>query len=186
MNRFVFAQVASAGQGNRGRAFLCGIALSALGTGCMKPIQYTPNEGLVPSLGTDQAKQELQILMARSVEPLIGLVEAKDDSVHYRWNQQSMGAFYQTITTSVDTEIFYANLNRIEIYENHNVFVWGPNDSRVDKIRFASAEEAKRFADLLMSFRARWLASRGSPAPPTAQPAAPAPSTAPAPQPSQP
>jgi hypothetical protein len=162
MNRFV-------GTGRRG---ILAIALPALALGCMQPIQYAPNEGVVQSLGPEKAKQELQILMARSVEPQIGMVEAKDESVHYRWNQHAMGAFYQTITTSVDTEIFYANLNRIEIYENHNVFIWGPGDSRVDKVRFATAEEAKRFADLLTSFRARWMASRAAP---DTQPATPPP-----------
>lgn len=173
MNRFLVGTVPSSMRTNGLRGLL-GTAIAALACGCMSPIPYTPDESLVKSLGPEKAKQELEILLARSVEPQVGMVEVKDDALHYRWNQSSLGAFYQTVTTSIDTEIFYANLNRIEIYENHNVFIWGPNDARVDKVRFATAEEARKFADLLMSFRARWLASSAAPAHTPAPPAPPA------------
>ena len=158
MNRDRTGRARAAGRENRLRALL-GAACAALACGCMSPIPYTPDENLVQSLGPEKAKEELEIITSRAVEPQIGMVELTDDSLHYRWNQTQLGAFYQSVTNTIDTQIFFANLSRLEIYENHNVFLYAPNDSRVDKIRFATAEDAKRFSDLLLSFKARWKAA---------------------------
>jgi hypothetical protein len=147
-----------------GRAWRLGLlALAALSAGCVAVVPYTPDESQVQSLGVDKAKQELELVLARAIEPQIALVEPKDDSLHYRWNQTHLGAFYQTVTIPNDTLIFYANLSRIELYENSYVYLYAPNDSRVDKVRFASLEDAKRFSDLVMSFRAKWRADQSAP-----------------------
>lgn len=157
MNRYQAGWAAVAGREKL--RVLLGAMCAAVACGCMTPIPYTPDENLVQTLGPEKAKEELQIVLSRAIEPQIGMAELTEDSLHYRWIQTHLGAFYQSVTNAIDTQIFFANLSRVEIYENHNVFLYGPNDSRVDKVRFATAEDARRFADLLLSFKARWKAA---------------------------
>src|SRR5262245_22395520 len=121
----------------RGSSFLTTV-VALLACGCIKQIAYSPNESLVQSLGVDKARQDLEIVLARSVEPKVTSSEVTDDYLDYRWTQTALGPFYQTISSTVEARIYFENLSRIEVYENHNVFLWAPGDSRVDKVRFAN------------------------------------------------
>jgi hypothetical protein len=127
---------------------------SALSTGCVSVVPYQPDEGLVTQLGQDAAKRELSDTLSRAILPRVSAVNATDDYVEYDWQQSHPGPFFAPIVTGNKTQIRYANIGRIEIYANNYVFVWWPGDQRRDEVQFANPEDARKFADLLMSFRA--------------------------------
>jgi hypothetical protein len=134
--------------------------------GCVKVVPRQPNTKAVEELGADAAKQRLQEVMARAVDPRIAIVTVADDSVRYRWDQPIQG-WYGVPAGSVqnETQILYRNIDRMEVYENNKVFVYGPA-GRIDQILFGNQADAFQFHDLLESFR-------------TYKPATPAPATNP-------
>jgi hypothetical protein len=132
-------------------------AAAAIGAGCVTVVPYQADEGTVDRLGLEDAKKKLAEVMNRAMDPRIATVEPRDDSVRYTWQITNPGAFYVPVTTTNFTEIFYRNIGRFELYENNNVFIWAPNDARVDKVMFGNQEDARAFVDLLMSMRARLL-----------------------------
>src|SRR5262249_3910312 len=129
--------------------------VSVLGTGCPSPQQYHPSDRLVRELGEAQARQQLDEVLSRAVNPHITDVEITDKFLRYRFQQTIVGAFYQVSTTLSENRITFANINRVEIYDSHLVFVWHNNRSLMAQIVFASDEDAKLFADLIESFRAQ-------------------------------
>jgi hypothetical protein len=139
--------------------------------GCVKVVPRQPNTKAVEELGVDAAKQRLQEVLTRAVDPRIAVVAVADDSLRYKWDQPIQG-WYGVPAGSVqnETQIFFRNIARMEVYENNKVFVYGPG-GRIDQILFPSQADAFQFHDLLESFRMR-------PAPPPA--AAPTPANPPA------
>lgn len=127
----------------------------ALSTGCVSVVPYQPNEGLVTSLGQEAAKSKLAEILRRATIPAVSAVNVTDDYVEYHWQQMVPGPFWAPMAAgNAVTQISYANIGRIQIHENHHIFIWGPGDNRRDEIRFATADDAREFSDLLMSFRA--------------------------------
>lgn len=130
------------------------VCLVGLSTGCISVVQYAPNEGLVQTKGVEDVRKQLGEVMNRSVNPHVTATEVTDEYLQYNWSEAYMGAWYQQVTTSHQNRIYFANLSRVEIYENNNVYLWWPNDQRVDKLLFASMEDAKLFVDCVSSLRA--------------------------------
>src|SRR5262249_3299247 len=54
----------------------------------------------------------------------------------------------------------FVNLSRVEVYENHVVFIRGTGDQVLSKIHYGTDQDAKLFADLLMGFRKRYYQQR--------------------------
>ena len=69
-----------------------------------------------------------------------------------------------------ETQIFFRNIDRMEVYENNKVFVYGPG-GRIDQILFANQADAFQFHDLLESFRT-YKPAAAAPAPAPANPPA--------------
>jgi len=120
--------------------------------GCVKVVPRQPNTKAVEELGVDAAKQRLQEVLTRAVEPRIAVVAVADDSLRYKWDQPIQG-WYGVPAGSVqnETQIFFRNIERMEVYENNKVFVYGPG-GRIDQILFSSQADAFQFHDLLESF----------------------------------
>jgi hypothetical protein len=152
-------------------AALC-ILSAAYIVGCVKVVPRQPNTKAVEELGADTAKQRLQEVMTRSVDPRIVGVTVADDSVRYRWDQPIQG-WYGVPAGSVqnETQIFFRNIDRMEVYENNKVFVYGPA-GRIDQILFGNQADAFQFHDLLESFRT-YKPATPAPAPGTNPPANP-------------
>jgi hypothetical protein len=127
---------------------------SALATGCVAVVPYQPDESVVTKMGPEEAKRKLSDILSRATIPHVSAVNVTDDFVEYEWQQSVPGPFFAPIVTANKTQIRYVNIGRIELYANNYVFVWWPGDQRRDEICFATPEEAKQVADLLMSFRA--------------------------------
>jgi len=65
--------------------------VSILSVGCPTAVQYQPNEGIVDTLGVAQAKQRLQEIVARSINPRVTESEVTDDFLQYRFPQAVAG-----------------------------------------------------------------------------------------------
>jgi hypothetical protein len=65
--------------------------VSVLSVGCPTAMQYQPNEGIVDTLGVAQAKQRLQEIVARSINPQVTESEVTDDFLQYRFRQVIAG-----------------------------------------------------------------------------------------------
>ena len=121
--------------------------------GCVKVVPRQPNTKAVEELGADAAKRRLEEVMTRAIEPRIAVVAVADDSLRYKWDQPIQG-WYGVPAGSVqnETQIFFRNIDKLEVYENNKVFVYGPG-GRIDQILFPSQADAFQFHDLLESFR---------------------------------
>jgi hypothetical protein len=121
--------------------------------GCVAVVPYEPKSDLVSARGKEEAGRQLAVLLNRAVQPRVTSVAVTDDFVEYGWQETYPGPFYVPVTASHLTQIFFANVARIEVYENFNVFLWAPGDARVDKVLFATLEDAKGYADWIASMR---------------------------------
>lgn len=125
-----------------------------VGASCVAVVPYEARAGLVQEQSFEAVRRLLSEVSTRAINPHITTVEVTDEFFFYGWTETYLGPFYVPVTSSHQNQIFYANIGRIELYENHNVFIWGPGDQRVDKVLFARPEDAKTFIDCLVSLQA--------------------------------
>jgi len=125
--------------------------VSILSVGCPTAMQYQPNEGIVDTLGVAQAKQRLQEIVARSINPQVTESEVTDDFLQYRFRQVIAGFPTGAI---LENRIHFLNVGRMEVFENNLVIVRTAGDIVLAQFVFGNNPDAKMFADLLASFRA--------------------------------
>src|SRR5262245_32679372 len=113
-------------------------ALGLLGTGCVTALNYQPNDRIVETLGVEVARERLRETLLRVVSPPIQTVTFTNESLEYKWHPQ------------VGTLINFINLHRVEIFDNHTVFIRGAGDQILSILRYGTEQDAKLFADLLM------------------------------------
>lgn len=128
------------------RFLLC--ALGLLGTGCIPSLNYQPNDRIVETLGVDVARERLRETILRAVSPPIQTMTLTNEFLEYKWHPL------------VGTQINFVNLSRVEIFENHTVFIRGAGDQILSILRYGTEQDAKLFADLLMGFRGRYFQRR--------------------------
>ena len=132
--------------------------VGVLTAGCPAPIQYQPAEKLVNEWGVPQAKQRLEEVMSRAINPRIVDMDVTDAFLRYRYPLDYLLGNPSGATT-MEKRVVFRDVGRVEIFDNHVVFVWGTDGSILSQMVFTNAEDAKRFADLVFSFRA--YGSRG-------------------------
>ena len=128
------------------------VVVSVLSVGCSTAVQHQPNEGIVDTLGVAQAKQRLQEIVARSINPQVTESEVTDDFLQYRFRQAIAGFPTGAI---LENRMHFLNVGRIEVFENNLVIVRTAGDIVLAQFVFGNTPDAKMFADLLASFRAR-------------------------------
>jgi hypothetical protein len=126
--------------------------VSVLSVGCSTAVQYQPNEGIVDTLGVAQAKQRLQEIVARSINPQVTESEVTDDFLQYRFRQAIAGFPTGAI---LENRMHFLNVGRKEVFENNLVIVRTAGDIILAQFVFGNNPDAKMFVDLLASFRAR-------------------------------
>jgi hypothetical protein len=132
------------------------LLLSYLCVSCVPTSSYQANEQLVGQLGITHARQSLDEVMARSLNPRVTSVEVTDDFVLYRYQQPLHGPWgIQTGTVPGENRIFFTHIGGVEIYENHLVQVRTAEKRVLGQLVFATDQDARAFADLIMSFRAQ-------------------------------
>lgn len=133
-------------------AFLLGY----LCVSCVPTTSYQANEQLVGQLGIERTRQNLDEVMARSINPRVTSVEVTDEFVLYRYQQPLHGPWgIQTGTIPGENRIFFAHIGGVDIYENHLTQVRTAEKRVLGQLVFATDQDARAFADLLMSLRAQ-------------------------------
>jgi hypothetical protein len=123
------------------------VVVSVLSVGCSTAVQHQPNEGIVDTLGVAQAKQRLQEIVTRSINS-----QVTDDFLQYRFRQAIAGFPTGAI---LENRMHFLNVGRMEVFENNLVIVRTAGDIVLAQFVFGNTPDAKMFADLLASFRAR-------------------------------
>jgi hypothetical protein len=128
---------------------LCACLVGMFSPGCPAPAQYRPNTRLVSELGVPQAQQRLKEALLRCINPQMVEADVTNDYLHYRYRQVIAG-----IPTGVILEkrIFFVNVARVEVYTNNVAHVQAPGDHLITQLVFGNLEDARTFADLVMSF----------------------------------
>jgi hypothetical protein len=122
--------------------------------GCAQVIDHRPDTGLVDRLGREEAGKALGLALSRAAVPRVFRVTVTDDLYRYDWQETLHGPYGIPVgALPRTTECYFLNIERVEVYANHYVFVWFPG-GHVDKVLFEKREDATHFADLVMSFRA--------------------------------
>jgi hypothetical protein len=130
-------------------------AIVLLTWGCSSQLPYTPNDGLVDTLGVEEAKKRIAHVLQRAIKPHITTVRATDDYVQYFWEKMAPETFYDPLYVANVTEVHYATLTQVKVFDDFRVTFAGPLAEPVDEIRFGTDEDARTFADLLLSFKAK-------------------------------
>ena len=137
-------------------ALLLALATGGLGTGCIATVPYEPNQAISDDLGVYEAQRRLEETLARAIEPPIIAPEVTESSFGYTFKEIIRGAYYIPMGSVENyNRIYFANVGRLELYENHYVYVYGHDDRLINKVLFGSAEDATLFIDLVWSLRNR-------------------------------
>jgi len=128
------------------------------GMGCAPMSDYHPNERAVQTLGMPEAWQRLRLVMLRAVNPQIQVVQLTEDGIVYSGTRM-LPMFVQAPASRL---MAFTNISGVDVYANHTVYVKGAAGQATDIFALASDEDAKAFADLLMSFRSQYLRDKTS------------------------
>ncbi len=142
-----FTSVLSAGS-------LAAICL-CLATSCIAIVPYEPKSNLLQTLGEEESVKRFGRVLAGSTDWRFNFAEAGEDSFVAEKLQVIMGAFWIQHTIPNRIQIYYANVSRIEVYENNVVYLRSPSNHVTLKATFADRDTAFEFADLVASFKAR-------------------------------
>jgi hypothetical protein len=126
--------------------------VSTLSAGCPAAVQYQPNEAIVDTMGVAPARQRLQEIVSRSINPQVTEAEVTDDYLLYRYRQAIAGFPTGAI---LENRLHFLNIGRTEVFENNTVNVRTEGSIVLAQLVFGNNQDAKMFADLLASFRAR-------------------------------
>ncbi len=130
--------------------------ISFLAVGCPAVVPYQPNERVVVDLGVAQARKRLEETLSRSINPRVIDVQVTQEFVNYRYQQPILGPFgAQVGTTMAENRVHFRNVGRVEIYDTNVVFLRAANENILAQFIFANQDDAKTFADLILSFRAQ-------------------------------
>lgn len=120
-------------------------------------IQYQPNQGIVGVLGVLQAQQALKETVLRSINPQVVEVDVTDDFLHYRYRPANPFAMFGASpgATLLENRVFFVNVGRVEVFDNHLVFIRTAAGHIIAQIFFGNDQDTKMFADLMLSFHAQ-------------------------------
>jgi hypothetical protein len=138
--------------GPRGMTYvklLCACLVGVFSLGCPAPAQYQPNTRLVSDLGVPQAQRRLKEALLRCINPQMVEADVTDDFLHYRYRQVIAGIPTGAI---LENRVFFVNVARVEVFINNVANVWAPGNHLLAQLIFGNPEDARTFADLVMSF----------------------------------
>jgi hypothetical protein len=128
--------------------------LSVYMLGCSASIPYQPTTTIVEEVGPAQAKERLEALLGRLLHPRLIDVEVSDDALHYRFPRDRTWTPTDR-STSVAKQLIFRDIENVTVSSNNAVTVSSRNKEQTATMEFQSMADAKMFADLLASFRAR-------------------------------
>ena len=119
-------------------------------TSCISPLVYEPSTNLVAKNGEAAVQQDLKTVFAIAVAPLVNNVEFAPGEVSFA----APGAANPWVgyTPGGKATINLAAISKIEVYPNNKCWIYYGATRRFEFI-FATVEDAKKCADLLMSLK---------------------------------
>jgi hypothetical protein len=129
---------------------------SALAVGCATPVAYQPPPDLADPGDDETLQRRLRDTLLRVVNPPIDQATVTPDFFTYHLN-----------LTTLESRITFENIHRVDVYEHKLVFVRGHGEQILAQFWFASLDDAKQFADLVMALRQRYLQRKAVKAPST-------------------
>ena len=131
---------------------LCFLSFSLPLTGCVQSIHYQPNTNLLQRLTRAEATEQIRNILLRSINPQIAEVSVTEEFLNYNIHP-----------TTITIRLFFGKIGSVEVFDNHAAFVRAPgNGPFIAQLFFSTAEDAKMFADLLMSLREMYLAKKSN------------------------
>ena len=130
----------------------CIVSLSLLCTACVQPISYQPNTNLLARLTREEATERIRLVLLRASNPQIDEVTVTEEFLNYRIHP-----------TPIIIRIFFGKVAGVEVFDNHAAFVRDPGGQFFAQLFFPTADDAKMFADLLMSLCKVYRAQPRSP-----------------------
>jgi S1-C subfamily serine protease len=122
---------------------LCDLGLFS--AGCVTLLHYQPNDHILDTFGVDVARARLRETLLRAVSPRIQNLTLTHEFV--QWHPGG-------------AQIYFVNLARVDVFENHVVYVRGAGNQILSTIHYGTDQDAKLFTDLLMGFRKRYYERR--------------------------
>lgn len=143
--------------------WILGLALFCLlgSGGCATKIPYTPQLDLVERRGPARAMEELAAVVKRVLLPKVTpeLVKVTEDHLRYDFPPEVIEYLFWSYIEQGPKTIYWASLDRIDLYDNHRVFMYGAGGHEQGWLHFHSREDAMAFIHLALSFRERWRAT---------------------------
>jgi hypothetical protein len=123
--------------------------------GCVAVVPRTHEAGLVEELGIEAAQHELAEVSFRAIERPVLEVTFNDVGFIYEWESPGEAGYAvgqgPLPAPRRHVAVVFANLVRLELYENHVVYVISKGERFEGKIRFQRARDAERWCDLVNS-----------------------------------
>ena len=143
------------------RLLTAALAAAAL-AGCVATVPYTPDRTYVDRQGQGPAKTTLTAVMTRALDPHITSVILTDEGIEYFWERtQIVEPAFTPARIGDVSRIYFVSTERLEIYPNNLVFLYGPGAGEdIRKIHFSSQEDARTFADIFESLKFRRLSNK--------------------------
>ena len=145
------------------RPATCIALLGALSLGCVALVPYSREDDLAEHVGREGVESELaDLLIEHTVAPRVLETEFRDNSILLHVDQQFVGPYGIPVgSAAVQKPLAYRTLSKIEVYENHKVWFYGPSGHMNLELLFDAPESAVRCAQLVHALQA---AAGGTPA----------------------
>jgi hypothetical protein len=127
----------------------------AAALGCTPRTDYQPRDQVLDGLGAPEQERKFSEALTRAVKPRITGVQVDLNRYAYQAEVTVHGAYGIPVgSAGRAVSVYFANVERVDVYENNAVFVVGTNGRVVDKVVFGTPEDARAFADVVASYRA--------------------------------
>lgn len=118
----------------------CLVALA----GCATPVPHNPAPERYQFLDTGEVQRRMAELVMRSRDPQVGGIQFGADFFEYRF-----------LNSSVAQQVYYANIDWLQLWDNHYVYIYGPGNQFLAKFLLWTHPEAMDLIDMIHLLRAR-------------------------------
>lgn len=122
-----------------------------LALACSAKVPYQPRDGALDGVPEGERQRAFAETLTKAVKPRIVQVWVDDASYGYESDRVVRGANQRS-------GVYFINVSRADLYSNNVVFVVDTNERVVDRVGFATPNDARAFIDVLAFYRTRRVA----------------------------